>query len=93
MPTMPAELEARVAALEAEHADYKTVLATINALSQQTRHRLDTLDEKIDGVERRLTTKIDDTNARVRLIDDRVRSIEDTVAEVKDLLVRALDNR
>jgi BMFP domain-containing protein YqiC len=93
MLTMLAELEARVAALEAERADYKAVLATINALNQQTRHRLDTLDEKIDGVERRLTTKIDDTNARVRLIDDRVRSIEDTVAEVKDLLVRALDNR
>ncbi|MBV9314798.1 MAG: hypothetical protein JO100_13970 [Pseudonocardia sp.] len=86
MPTTLAALEARIAALEAERADYKAVLATINALSQQTRHRLDVLDEKIDGVEQRLTMKIDDTNMRVR-------SIEENLAEVKDLLVRALDNR
>lgn len=83
-----AELEARVATLEAERADYHAVLTTINALSQQTRERLDVLDHKIDDNTRRLDrveTGLQDTNARVR-------SIEETVAEVKDLLVRALDN-
>ena len=90
-----AEIEARVAALEAERAEYKAVLAAVNALSGQTRERLDQLDAKIDGVEERLGARIDGAEERLGArIDDtnaRVRSIEENVAEVKDLLIRALD--
>lgn len=70
------ELEARVAALEAEHADYRAVLAAVNALGANQREHAEQL--------RALSTQGADTNARVR-------SLEDNFAEVKDLLVRALD--
>lgn len=85
------ELEARVAALEADRADYKAVLAAVNALGANQREiaatvrdhtaRLDRVEGKVDL----LTTKSDDTNARVR-------SLEEGQAEIKDLLIRALDN-
>ncbi|MEU4313313.1 hypothetical protein [Nocardia sp. NPDC024068] len=84
-----AELEARVAALEAERADYRAGLVTVNALGQQTRERLDHLHEKVDRVDsnvRQVATKVDDTNARVR-------SLEESQAEIKDLLIRALDRK
>ena len=61
-----------------------SVLSAVNALSGQTREGLDQLGASIDGAEERLGARIDDTNARVR-------SIEENVAEVKDLLIRALD--
>lgn len=77
MPATLAELEARVAALEAERADYRAVLTAVNALGENQREHSSQLRE--------LTRKQDDTNARVR-------SIEDNLAEVKDLLVRALDD-
>lgn len=83
MPVTLADLEARVAALEAERADYRAVLAAINALGQNQRD----FTERVASVETRLGTvesKLDDTGARVR-------SIEDGMAEVKDLLIRALD--
>ncbi|WP_082876465.1 hypothetical protein [Nocardia pseudobrasiliensis] len=82
----------------AEHDErHKATMQAINTLSVQTRERFDVmdtrinrvrtrLDDKIDGVEQRLTVKLDDTNARVR-------SIEENVAEMKDLLIRALDKR
>jgi hypothetical protein len=76
MPATLAELEARVAALEAERADYRAVLAAVNALGENQREHAAPL--------RTLTHQHADTNARVR-------SIEDNLAEVKDLLVRALD--
>jgi hypothetical protein len=67
-----------------------TLLAAINALNLETRERLDNVvarldavDAKFDVVAARLGAKIDDTNARVR-------SIEESIAEVKDLLVEAL---
>lgn len=78
MPTTLADLEARVAALEAEHADYRAVLTAINALAENQREHAQRLS--------RVETKLEDTNARVR-------SIEESVAEVKDLIVRALDQR
>ena len=83
MPTSLAELEARVAALEAERADYRAVLTAVNALAENQREH---------------AQQVRDTNVRVRSIesslattDGRVRSIEDNLAEVKDLLIRALD--
>jgi DNA repair exonuclease SbcCD ATPase subunit len=92
MPANLAELEARVAALEAERADYRAVLTAVNALGENQREQAAVLREH--------TAQLRDTNERVRSIesnltstDARVRSIEENVAEVKDLLVRALDRR
>ena len=78
-----AELEARIAALEAERGDYRAVLAAINALGANQRD----LTARVGEVEGRLgAVEItgQDTNVRVR-------SLEDGMAEMKDLLVRALD--
>ena len=77
------ELEARIAALEAGQADYRAVLAAINALGANQRE----LFERMGGVEDRLTAverSGADTNARVR-------SLEESNAEIKDLIIRALD--
>ena len=89
---MPAleDLEARVAALEASQADYRAVLAAVSALGANQREMAETLRDhtrRLSGVEVQLTsveTKVDDTNARVR-------SLEDTTIEIKELLIRALD--
>ena len=84
------DLEARVAALEANQADYRAVLAAVNALGANQREiamtvrdhtaRLDRVETKVD----QLAAKSDDTNARVR-------SLEEGQAEIKDLLIQALD--
>ncbi|WP_301122509.1 hypothetical protein [Mycolicibacterium fortuitum] len=79
------DLEARIAALEASQADYRAVLAAINALGTNQRDhadRLSRVETKVD----QLATKSDDTNARVR-------SLEEGQAEIKDLLLRALADR
>lgn len=86
-----AELEARVAALEADRADYKAVLTAVNVLGQQTRERLDLMDSRIDGVENRLGSRIDRLGSEVGGLGSRMRSLEEGVSEVKDLLIRALD--
>ncbi|WP_280269820.1 hypothetical protein [Nocardia wallacei] len=92
-----AELEARVAALEADRADYKAVLSMVNVLGQQTRERLAVLDTTIDGVEQRLASHIEGLEerlaGRIGETNARVRSIEENVAEIKDLLLQALDRR
>lgn len=85
-----ADLEARVAALEASQADYRAVLAAVNALGENQREhsqRFGRVEKRLGRVEDRLTsahTKMDDTNARVR-------SVEDATSEIKDLLIRALE--
>lgn len=83
MPASLAELKARVAALEAERVDDRAVLAAVNALGENQREltgRVGAVETRLDAVE----SKVDDTNVRVR-------AIEDGMAEVKDLLVRALE--
>ncbi len=78
-----ADLEARVAALEASQADYRAVLAAVNALGVNQRDQA----ERLGRVEADLTTvksTLHDTNTRVR-------SLEDTTIEIKELLIRALD--
>ena len=78
-----AYLEARVAALEASQADYRAVLAAVNALGANQREhaqRLDRVEIRLASVE----TTLDDTNVRVR-------SLEDTTSEIKELLIRALE--
>jgi uncharacterized coiled-coil protein SlyX len=77
------ELEARVAALEANQADYRVVLAAVNALGTNQRETALTVRE-LTATVGRLDAKTDDTNTRVR-------SVEDNVAEIKDLLVQALE--
>ncbi|CAN5221300.1 hypothetical protein BH11ACT6_BH11ACT6_04930 [soil metagenome] len=85
-----ADLEARVAALEASCADYRAVLAAVNASGANQRDMAMTLLEHTDRLTRvetrldRVETKLDDTNTRVR-------SLEDGVGEIKVLLVRALE--
>jgi len=87
--TTLADLEARVAALEASQADYRAVLAAVNALGANQREVAGTLREhgaRLGGVETRLVTletKMDDTNVRVR-------SLEETTGEIKELLIQAL---
>ncbi|MGH3621116.1 MAG: hypothetical protein ACRDQ5_04910 [Sciscionella sp.] len=83
MPTTLAELEARVAALEAERADYRAVLTAVNALGENQREHAAQLHE-LSRQQSELSGQQSDTNSRVR-------SIEDNLADVKDLLVRALD--
>ena len=91
MPSTLADLEARIAALEAERADYRAVLAAINVLGENQRahsERTEAVETRLGSVENRLgsvESKLDDTGTRVR-------TIEDNLAEVKDLLIRALDN-
>jgi hypothetical protein len=86
MPATLADLEARVAALEAERADHGAVLAAMNALGENQREhrvRMDRIESRLDRVESwlgRVESKLDDTNSRVR-------SIEENLAEVKDLLL------
>ena len=91
MPTTLAELDARVAALEAERADYRAVLVAVNALGENQREhsvRMGHIESRLDRMESwldRVESKLDDTNARLR-------SIEENLAEVKDLLlVRTAD--
>jgi len=77
------DLEARVSALEASQADYRAVLAAVNSLGANQRelaHRMGRVEMRLDTVE----SKLDDTNARVR-------SLEDTTSEIKELLIRALE--
>jgi hypothetical protein len=84
------DLEARVAALEASQADYRAVLAAVNALGANQRelalNQRETAATLVDHGKRlnSLETKMDDTNARVR-------SLEETTSEIKELLIEALD--
>ena len=78
-----ADLEARVAALEASQYDYRAVLASVNALGANQREMNEALRE--NGAQlTRVESSLDDTNTRVR-------SLEDTTSEIKELLLRALD--
>ena len=76
--------------MEASQADYRAVLAAVNALGANQRdhaERLGRVEKRLDSVDSQLTSvesKLDDTNARVR-------SLEDTTSEIKDLLIRALE--
>jgi hypothetical protein len=69
--------------LEASQADYRAVLAAVNALGANRREMAMTLREHSEALAE-LKTGLGDTNARMR-------SLEGGVAEVKDLLIQALD--
>jgi uncharacterized coiled-coil protein SlyX len=70
------DLEARVAALEASQADYRAVLAAVNALgANQREHAL-----RLDRVETQLTDFRQETHGRFRSVDEQL-------AEIKDLIL------
>jgi uncharacterized coiled-coil protein SlyX len=75
MATME-DLEARIAALEASQADYRAVLAAVNALGANQRgHALDLADVKADLVDFRQETR------------GSLRSVDEQLAEIKDLII------
>jgi uncharacterized coiled-coil protein SlyX len=88
------ELDARVAALEAEQADYRAVLAAINALGANQREHSERLSA-VEGEVGALRGEVGALRGEVRALRDdtspRIRSLEENVAEMKDLLIRALD--
>lgn len=87
-----AELEARVAALEAERADYRAVLAAINALGANHRDhstRVAAVESRLEAVETRLGT----VESTLREHTGYLRSLDENQAEIKELLVRALSDK
>jgi uncharacterized coiled-coil protein SlyX len=76
------DLEARVSALEASQADYRAVLAAVNALGANQRE-MAVQQREIAETQREQGRQLIDTDARVR-------SLEETTSEIKDLLIKAL---
>jgi hypothetical protein len=70
------DLEARVAALEASQADYRAVLAAVNALGANQREH----GVRLDGLERAFTDLRQEVRAGFRTVDEHI-------AEIKDLIV------
>jgi DNA repair ATPase RecN len=96
------DLEARIAAVEASQADYRAVLAAVNALGANQREhslRLVTVESKLDTVESRLGTvesrlgTVESELADFRM-ETRARfgSVDEHLAEIKDLIVGRSDN-
>jgi len=84
------DLEARVSALEASQADYRAVLAAVNALGANQRdHALDLGAVKIDVA----AVKTDVAAVKTELADFRqetratFRSVDEQLAEIKDLII------
>jgi hypothetical protein len=85
-----ADLEARIAALEASRADYRAVLAAVNALGENQRDHglgLSALGTRLAAVEKGLAT------VETGLADFRqetrgsLRSVDEQLAEIKDLII------
>ena len=77
------DLEARVAALEASHADYSAVLAAVNALGANQREhslRLTAVETGLVEVKSELADFRQETRAGFRTVDEHI-------AEIKDLIV------
>ena len=76
------DLEARVAALEASQADYRAVLAAVNALgANQREHALG-----LAAVRTELTEFRQETRATSRSVDEQL-------AELKDLIIGRRDGQ
>lgn len=84
------DLEARVAALEASQADYRAVLAAVNALGANQREhglRLTTVETDLVEVKTRLgrvETGLADFRQETQ---GRFRSVDEQLAEIKDLII------
>jgi len=77
------DLEARVAALEASQADYRAVLAAINALAANQREHalgLAAVKNHLAAVK----TDLDDFRQETRAT---FRSVDEQLAEIKDLII------
>jgi uncharacterized coiled-coil protein SlyX len=77
------DLEARIAALEASQADYRAVLAAVNALGANQRDhalRLTGVKTRLATVETELTDFRTETRARFRSVDEQL-------VEIKDLII------
>jgi len=77
------DLEARVAALEASHADYGAELAAVNALGANQREhslRLTAVESGLVEVKSELADFRQETRAGFRTVDEHI-------AEIKDLIV------
>jgi DNA repair ATPase RecN len=102
-----ADLEARVAALEADRADYRAVLAAVGALAGRVsdaevkidahREAINALGEKVAGFQAEVRERFDTLDRNRE--EDRGeaaafrRSVEDGQDELKDLVLQALDRR
>jgi chromosome segregation ATPase len=80
--TSLADLEARVAALEADRADYRAVLASVGALSGRVdglNDRVDGLNDRVDGLNDRvdgLSERVDGLNERFDGLTEQVQTVE-----------------
>lgn len=84
------DLEARVAALEASQADYRAVLAAVNALGANQRDqalRLTAVGTKLATVETRLATVETGLADFRQETQGRFRSVDEQLAEIKDLII------
>jgi uncharacterized coiled-coil protein SlyX len=84
------DLEARIAALEASQADYRAVLAAVNALGANQREH----SVRLTAVETRLTrVETDLGDFRIEMADfrqktrGRFRTVDEQLAEIKDLII------
>ena len=85
----PEDLEARVAALEASQADYRAVLAAVNALGANQRDhslqltsvntRLTSVDTRLTGVETQLADFRQESHGRFRSVDEQLAEITDLI--------------
>ncbi len=83
------DLEARVAALEASQADYRAVLAAVNALGANQRDhslqltsvntRLTSVDTRLTGVETQLADFRQESHGRFRSVDEQLAEITDLI--------------
>ncbi|KUI11932.1 hypothetical protein AU193_02135 [Mycobacterium sp. GA-1285] len=88
------DLEARVAALEASRADYRAVLAAVNALGANQREqaiRLGGVETQLTGVEARLTTLQTRVENGFQETYARFGSVDEQLAEIKDLIIAGRD--
>jgi hypothetical protein len=77
------DLEARVAALEASQADYRAVLAAVNALGANQREqalRLTAIDSELVAVKSDVADFRQETRGRFRSVDEQL-------ADIKDLII------
>jgi prefoldin subunit 5 len=88
------DLEARIAALEASQADYRAVLAAVNALGANQRgHALGLAAVKTDLA----AVNTDLTGVKTELVDFHqetratLRSVDEQLAEIKDLIIGRSD--
>ena len=84
------ELEARVAALEAERVDYRAVLAAVNARWAQIKANLRETSgpsSSVSGCQEHIGT----VESELHTHGGYLRSLNEGQAELKDLLIRALD--